>query len=131
MATTDHIRFRETVARESSSLRDLPLLVCRADAAAILGVPLRTFDKHVRPLLNARRIGRMVMFEKGEIIRWAKGKESAEGSISARIHETESTYAVSTSGASKRSSRREREILERLRSEKHSSTLKPFPVAER
>jgi len=113
------------------SFRELPLLVCRSDAAAILGIPLRTFDKHVRPLLNARRIGRMVMFEKGEIIRWAKGKESAEGSISARIHETESTYAVSTSAASRRSSRREREILERLRSEQHSSTPKRFPVGER
>jgi hypothetical protein len=124
MATADHNRFEETVARESISLSDLPLLVCRADAAAILGLPLRTFDKHVRPLLNARRIGRMVMFEKGEIIRWAKGKESAEGSISARIHETESTYAVSTSAGSKRSSRREREILERLRSERRSSTPK-------
>ena len=124
MAPTDHNRFQETVTGEPSSLRDVPLLLCRADAAAILGVPLRTFDKHVRPLLNARRIGRMVMFEKGEIIRWAKGKESAEGSISARTHETESMYAVSTSAASRRSSRHEREILERLRSEQHSSTPK-------
>lgn len=125
MATTDDNRFQEMVAREPSSLRDLPLLVCRADPAAILGLPLRTFDKHVRPLLNARRIGRMVMFEKGEIIGWAKGKEGKVGSISARIHETESTYAVSTSAASRRSSRRERETLERLRSERHSSTPKP------
>ena len=124
MATTDHNRFEETLAREPSSLRDLPLLVCRADAAAILGLPLRTFDKHVRPSLNVRRIGRMVMFEKGEIIRGAKGKESAEGSISARIHETESNYAVSTSAGLKRSSRREREILERRRSEGRSSTPK-------
>ncbi len=120
----DHDRVQEMLARQPSSLRDLPLLVCRADAAAILGVPLRTFDKHVRSLLNARRIGRMVMFEKGEIIRWARGNENVEGSISARIHETESTYAASTSGASKRSSRREREILEGLRSERRNSTPK-------
>ena len=62
-------------AQPESTLPQLPLLVCRADAATILGLPLRTFDKHVRPSLNARRIGRMIVFEKGETIRWAKGKE--------------------------------------------------------
>jgi hypothetical protein len=61
----------------------------------------------------------------------AKGNESAEASISAKIHETESTYAVSMSAESRRSSQREREILERLRSEQHSSTVKLFPVGER
>lgn len=49
-------RVDELQAQPESPLPRLPLLLCRADAAAILGLPLRTFDKHVRPLLNARRI---------------------------------------------------------------------------
>ena len=59
----------------------LQLLVCRAAAAAaaILGLPLRTFDKHVRPSLNARRIGRILVFEKGEINQWARDNRSKPG----------------------------------------------------
>jgi hypothetical protein len=73
----------------------------------------------------------MIVFEKGEIIQWATGKENEAGSASAKTLETETISVVSTSTASRRSSRREREILERLRSEQHSSTPKLFPVGER
>jgi hypothetical protein len=72
----------------------------------------------------------MIMFEKGELIQWVRGKESKAGSASAKTPETETISVVSTSTASRRSSRREREILERLRPEQHSSTLKLFPVGE-
>lgn len=49
----------------------LPLLLTRSQAAALLGVSARTFDRHVRPGILASRVGGCVRFARSEIERWA------------------------------------------------------------
>lgn len=52
--------------------------ISRAEAAAIFGVSPRTFDRHIRPLLSARRFGRNPRFSRAEAEElWARGEPAA------------------------------------------------------
>jgi excisionase family DNA binding protein len=54
------------------------LLLSRKEAAAMLGISVRTLDSVVvRREMSARRIGRRVLFAKREIERFAKSSISA------------------------------------------------------
>ncbi len=49
---------------------DEPILVERLEAVQLSGCCANSFDKHIRPRLSERRIGRKVMFVRGELIQW-------------------------------------------------------------
>lgn len=47
-----------------------PLLLSRAQAAAFLGVPLRTFERHIRPHLKAVCVGSRRLFTRKSLAPW-------------------------------------------------------------
>jgi hypothetical protein len=61
-------RSRDEVIRANPNLRLLALP--REEAAAALGVHVKTFDLKVRPYLRAVRDGRTLLFPVSELERW-------------------------------------------------------------
>ena len=114
--------------RMFEELNDEPILIDRLEAVRLSGVCANSFDRHVRPLLNERRIGRRVMFVRREVIRWLEN--GATGSDSSRMNAPGSKSAGSGSRAKTTSSRRAREILRKLEGSVRSSTPILFPVAD-
>jgi hypothetical protein len=47
-----------------------PLALTRAQAAATIGISLRSFERHVQPELKVVRVGRLRLFPVREIERW-------------------------------------------------------------
>jgi hypothetical protein len=45
-------------------------LLSREEAARLCGVCVDTFDKHVRPKLLTKRVGRRVLVEEGSLRQW-------------------------------------------------------------
>jgi hypothetical protein len=109
-------------------LNDEPILIDRLEAVRLSGVCANSFDKHVRPLLSERRIGRRVMFVRREVIRWLEN--GATVSDSSRTNAPGPKSAGSGSRAKTTSSRRAREILRRLEGSVRSSTPRLSPVAD-
>ena len=110
------------------ALGDEPILIDRLEAVRLSGVCANSFDKHVRPLLRERRIGRRVMFVRREVIRWLES--GATGSGSSKTNARGSKAAGSGSRAETTSSRRAREILRKLEGSVHKSTPRQFQAVE-
>ena len=88
-----------------------PLLVSREDAAAMLGVSVATFDRHVRTTLKpARRIGGRVLFSV-EAVRAYAGEPERRDQTPTPAPAEAPREELARSGAS---SPRAREIAERL-----------------
>jgi hypothetical protein len=112
-----------------ASNRGLPeqsILISRPDAVRLSGVSANTFDKHIRPHLGVRRIGRAVFFVRKDLIQWLEN--GATDFASNKTSETGSTSAGSGTMAKTLRSRRGREIERKLKSSQRSSTRKPYPV---
>jgi hypothetical protein len=103
-----------------------PILISRPDAVRLSGVCGNTFDRHVRPHLGVRRIGRAVFFVRKELIQWLEN--GGTDSASKQIRETGSSSADSRTTAKTSRSRRGREIERKLKSSQRSSIRKPYPV---
>jgi hypothetical protein len=110
------------------ALGDERILIDRLEAVRLSGVCANSFDKHVRPLLRERRIGRRVMFVRREVIRWLES--GATGSGSSKTNARGSKSAGSGSRAETTSSRRAREILRKLEGSVRKSTPRRFPVVD-
>jgi hypothetical protein len=119
----DQGRFVERMFEEVSGES---ILIDRLEAVRLSGVCANSFDKHVRPLLNERRIGRRVMFVRREVIRWLES--GATGSGSSKTSVPGSTSAVSGTRGKTIRSRRAREILRKLEEQAPRSTPRLCPV---
>ena len=53
------------------------ILISRDEAAALCGVSLSTFDRHVRQALIAKRIGSRVLFDAEDVRAWASSSNAA------------------------------------------------------
>jgi hypothetical protein len=85
---------------------DLLYVVSRDEAAKLCGVCVDTFDKHVRPNLRTKKIGRRVLVEAASLQEWLAAR---------KITEAAPTPAVETrSRASTAMSARGMEIAARL-----------------
>ena len=59
-------------------MSEAPLLITRAEAAALLGVSVKSFDQHVRPQLATVQVGRLPRFRRAEVEAWIVESGSAE-----------------------------------------------------
>jgi len=108
---------------------DGPILIDRLEAVRLSGVCANSFDKHVRPSLSERRIGRRVMFVRREVIRWLEN--GTAGSASSKTSARASCYAGSGTRAKITRSRREREILRKLEESPPKSTPRFYRVDDK
>jgi hypothetical protein len=72
-------RTRAEVIRSNPNLR--LIAVPREEAAAIVGLPAKTFDRIVRPHIRAIRRGGVLLFPVSDLERWAD--ENAEKVLAA------------------------------------------------
>src|SRR5262245_15417825 len=103
---------------------DSPMLT-RREAAAFCRVSLRTFERYVLPRIARVRLGGRFFFMKGDLTRWLE-QQKVGSSLATRA--TVSTVSASRTPVVASSSRREREILSRLRAKRRGSTRRSFPA---
>jgi excisionase family DNA binding protein len=97
-------------------------LLSARDAAALLGVSLSTFKDTVRAELPSVPIGRRVLFDREDVIRWRNEHKAAGNSDSLRGAAGGPISSVSVTVGSASSAPRARAILARLRSKQRAST---------
>src|SRR5579863_4380244 len=97
-------------------------LLSAREAASMLGVSLSTFKDTVRAELPSVTIGRRVLFDKEDVLRWRNSRKVAGLSGSQRDAGDEPTSSVSVTLASASNVPRAKAILARLRSRPRTST---------
>ena len=108
---------------------DERILIDRLEAVLLSGACANSFDKHVRPLLTERHIGRRIMFVRRELIQWLEN--GTTGSASSKTSARASSYAGSGTRAKITRSRREREILWKLEESPPKSTPRLYRVDDK
>jgi predicted DNA-binding transcriptional regulator AlpA len=98
-----------------------PILLSAAEAAELLGVCRRTFDRHVAPCLPRVSIGTRVRYDRGDLIRWL---ESRKVGPSDATPEPGSTRSGSGSRVVGLTARRAREIERKLSAAQRRSSKK-------
>jgi hypothetical protein len=107
-----------------------PLLISRLDAIELCGVSDKCFDSHIRPRLSSVVLGRKIYFRKGELLQWAKEIGAADtGSRKTLARGSISRDGGKTGAGS--SAAREREILQKLTSERSKCTPPLYPVGSK
>jgi predicted DNA-binding transcriptional regulator AlpA len=95
------------------------LLLTREDAAALLGVSLRSFDRHVSREVPRVQIGSRVLYDRKDLEGWLARRKVGP---STKIPALGSTPSATGSRVVVITDRRAREIAEKLRSALPAST---------
>jgi len=97
------------------------LLLSREDAAGLLGVSRRTFDRHVSPHLPRVQIGTLIRYHREDLDAWLERKKVGPF---AATPEPGSTRSASASPVVVLTGRRARAIEQRLRDAQPRSSKK-------
>jgi predicted DNA-binding transcriptional regulator AlpA len=97
-------------------------LLSARDAAGLLGVSLSTFKDTVQADLPTISIGRRVLFDREDVIRWRNEHKAAGSFDSPRGADGGPISSVSVTVGSASSAPRAKAILARLRSKQRAST---------
>jgi len=107
---------------------DFTMLLTKLEAAKLLRISVKTFERKVQPLVPRVKIGSKVLFDREDLQRWVDTQKVGE---SAGTAEPASTSSGSDTMASVKRSARADEILRKLRRKRRASTPRLFPVGGR
>lgn len=97
------------------------LLLSREDAAAFVGVSLKTFQRHVAPALSRVPIGTRVLYDRRDLLEWLDSSKVGPSTATAARGATRSAFGTRVSAIT---DRRGTEIAERLRRSRRESSKK-------
>jgi len=107
---------------------EFTMLLTKPEAAKLLRISVKTFERKVQPFVPRVMIGSKVLFDREDLQKWVGMQKVGDSDYTSEPASTSS--GSDTMGDVKRSARAD-EILRKLRRKRRASTPRLFPVGGR